>query len=141
MKPRVVYMGTPAFAVPALRTVAQACEVVLVVKQPDRPRGRGRVNGESDVAAGARSLGIENVYKAEDIRLSRTVALKFLPADRTHDDLTVDRFKREARTASALNHPNICTIYDVGEHEPRYLAMELLEGETLQQRLRRKRRS
>jgi methionyl-tRNA formyltransferase len=68
MKPRVVYMGTPAFAVPALRTVAQACEVVLVVTQPDRPRGRGRVTGESEVAAGARSLGIENVYKAEDMK-------------------------------------------------------------------------
>src|SRR5262245_13090030 len=67
-KPRVVFMGTPSFAVPALRAVAKECEVVLVVTQPDRPKGRGRVTGESEVAAEARGIGIENVFKAEDMK-------------------------------------------------------------------------
>lgn len=74
MKPRVVFMGTPAFAVPALRAVAAACEVVLVVTQPDRPKGRGRVTGESEVAAEANRLGIQNVFKAEDMKNADAIA-------------------------------------------------------------------
>jgi len=109
--------------------------------------GTSSTSGPLALASGARlgpyeivsplgAGGMGEVYRATDTRLERAVAIKVLPDGVSASAHTLDRFQREARAASALNHPHICTIYDVGT-DPPFIAMELLEGETLQERLRR----
>src|SRR5262245_15184870 len=117
-------------------TSARDSGVIVASSGPPLSLATGSRLGPYEIVSPLGTGGMGEVYRAKDTRLEREVAIKVLLGGATASRQTVERFQREARAASALNHPNICTIYDVGI-EPPFIAMELLEGETLQQRLHR----
>ena len=136
---RVVYLERMCGSDPDLRREVESLLEFLepVPSQtPDTPVPSGEQIGPYTILEFLRAGGMGEVYKVRDTRLDRNVAIKFLPSVLADDAAALDRFQREARAASALNHPRICTIHDIGDYRGRpFFVMELLEGQSLNERI------